>query len=764
MAAASMVRDAVTGAARNPLQGVTTALPVALPGCSFPELNQPVSYRKRQLLRTGQEAGTAPVARGELGGREFARITTERIMRAKPDWTTLDRKALRFYGYFREGVHESGVEAQRVRKVIILFHLEDGTVQVSEPRQDNSGIPQGALIKRLRIVKAGTTSDYFAVDDFKVGETVVLYGKAIQLVDCDAFTRQFFDDLGVECAEPLPYPDDTHSHWRTKKEQRGTKDAELSRVMNLDASQRTGGVVQKLSRADLEMTKSFFQNDRKVLRYFCVWQDKSVYGEPRLFTLLYYLADKTCCVTEINPPNSGREPFPTFIKRQRITKCRAPVQEKSLETISEARGACAEHYTDADFMIGRAPVVFGREMLIFDMDEATKKYYAAVHGVTDFSPLDITATAGQGSKRPPRQSEPPAHNGFGSEEDSLGSWLHLVLKPPKRDVERELKHSHDVLRFGAVLDNDQPTNFGRRFIVCYYIADDTVSVFEQNQRNSGIVAGKYLARQKVKTSKPGEPSVFISSRDMFVGNVVSIAGQKLRLVETDQRTVNFMEGKPKEFSVADINCVVAKIRDVLLKRHTKVTDVFRHFDKDHSGTITLEEFRQVMRELNMPVTDHELVTLMRYFDTDGDGVISYHEFVDRMVPKDDAGELDASKGITAATELETDTRKYTNAHQQVDKKRFADRVYAMFKERMWTRRVMMQDAFRQLGNASSDGRIGEREFQQCVTDTLQLSLSPKEIEALTWKFFYDELRRAAQRGVAVPGSAGKQEAVAADSS
>jgi len=30
----------------------------------------------------------------------------------------------------------------RVRKVVFLYYLEDDTLQISEPKQDNSGLPQ----------------------------------------------------------------------------------------------------------------------------------------------------------------------------------------------------------------------------------------------------------------------------------------------------------------------------------------------------------------------------------------------------------------------------------------------------------------------------------------------------------------------------------------------------------------------------------------------------------------------------------------------
>lgn len=52
-------------------------------------------------------------------------------------------QVLRFYAYFQEAVHEKREEQYRIRRSIILFYLEDDTIQVNEPRMENSGIPQG---------------------------------------------------------------------------------------------------------------------------------------------------------------------------------------------------------------------------------------------------------------------------------------------------------------------------------------------------------------------------------------------------------------------------------------------------------------------------------------------------------------------------------------------------------------------------------------------------------------------------------------------
>ena len=50
---------------------------------------------------------------------------------AVPAYVALDRMVLRFFGYFKEAVHESRMENYRVRKVTVLYYLEDNTLQVT---------------------------------------------------------------------------------------------------------------------------------------------------------------------------------------------------------------------------------------------------------------------------------------------------------------------------------------------------------------------------------------------------------------------------------------------------------------------------------------------------------------------------------------------------------------------------------------------------------------------------------------------------------
>ena len=115
-----------------------------------------------------------------------------------PAWVAFDRKVCRFYAYFKEGVDESYQENYRIRKCIIYYYLEDDSIHVAEPKQENSGIPQGVFIKRHIIPKDNSPKEVFNIMDLKIGGNVSFYGRTFHIVDCDPFTKEFLSHKGVE--------------------------------------------------------------------------------------------------------------------------------------------------------------------------------------------------------------------------------------------------------------------------------------------------------------------------------------------------------------------------------------------------------------------------------------------------------------------------------------------------------------------------------------------------------------------------------------
>ena len=473
---------------RNPIQGTTTALPKSLIGASFPELNPAITHKKSHaFVVSGNSRNVASVATkgkpGELDVLKFKNISSQKIHAAHPEWETLTKKTLRFFGYYKEPVHEKAEESERVRKVVLLYYLEDDTMQVSEPRIENSGINQGSLLKRHKVLKPDS-DEFYVADDLNVGALLTFYGKTMVICDCDAATRLFFEKLGCSQGDALPYPRDAHQEWRVAHSTTGPKDIDLRRVMDLDASQRTGGTIHKISADERESSRAFFEGSSRVLRYYCKRADP-VPGEDGSFQLLFFQVDGTVVISEEVVPNSGKDPCCTFLKRRKLPKPCGTYNTVSVETISQIKDATVSYYGEDDFGIGRHVSVFGRDLVICDMDGATKKHHIAKgNGGCESGVCPDPIVLSGAPKQTKTVREPPAYNGFGSEEDSLGSWTNLVLKPPKRDCAKELKERDNVLRFGCEMVSKHPTDKGRKFVLSYYLGDNTMQVFIKHIFNS----------------------------------------------------------------------------------------------------------------------------------------------------------------------------------------------------------------------------------------------------------------------------------------
>lgn len=98
-------------------------------------------------------------------------------------------KVLRFYAYFQEDVLHSADEKSRVRSVVIYYHLEDDGMCIVEPPVENSGMPQGTVIKRQRLPKNTRGDHYYHWKDLNLGMDLEVYGVTYRITHCDAYTN-----------------------------------------------------------------------------------------------------------------------------------------------------------------------------------------------------------------------------------------------------------------------------------------------------------------------------------------------------------------------------------------------------------------------------------------------------------------------------------------------------------------------------------------------------------------------------------------------
>lgn len=539
-----------------------------------------------------------------------------------PQWVENDRKVLRFYGYFKETITESNIENHRIRKVILYYYLEDDSMHIAEPRQDNSGIPQGVFVKRHKLTK--DDGGFFTPPDFSVGMEVSIYGRSYYLVDADAFTRDWYrSNLNVDLSEPLPYPDDPVDKYRTQfgLTRNTGRDGTTQRMDDFKnyIEARLGKATHLLEK---DMLRKFIENNKKVLRFWCIWDDRqSMYGDRRPYVLHYFLENDTIEILEVHDSNNGRDPFPAFLRRSQLPK----VQVRSATGLNPKYkdGQC---YEPADLRLGTYITVHGRDFLLHDCDNFTRQWYADNLGYApeEMTPIDV---------REPIQQLPkpalPVYNGYGTLEDSLQNCLSLVPKPPRRDMHKLMNKDKIVMRFTVRMVNTDThkhsaIDLGRRFILSYFLMDDTIQIFEPPVRNSGIAGGKFLERQRVY--KPQSEEIY-TYQDLYVGGSVEVWNRTLELMEADEYTYTYMENNKHIFIMADHEILLKSLRAQVTGREEAVRTAFIEQDKGGSGSLSREELEAALSSAGLKFTRHQAISLCRRMDRDKTGTVSIEEFL-----------------------------------------------------------------------------------------------------------------------------------------
>merc|ERR1712144_173540 len=116
--------------------------------------------------------------------------------------------------------------------------------------------------------------------------------------------------------------------------------------------------------------QQFMENDRRVCRFFATMDDLlTAQYECRPFTLLYFLADDTVEIREQYPLNCGRDNFPIFFRRGKLTKLVKALGPQ--DQIPKAE----ELVQIKDLYVGAEVELVKSSFFIYDADDFTRQYY-----------------------------------------------------------------------------------------------------------------------------------------------------------------------------------------------------------------------------------------------------------------------------------------------------------------------------------------------------------------------------------------------------
>lgn len=251
--------------------------------------------------------------------------------------------------------------------------------------------------------------------------------------------------------------------------------------------------------------KQFLENDRRVLRFYSVWDDRtSVFGDLRHMVVHYYLSDDTIEIKESIPANSGRESNTLFLRRCRLPK-RPKVNSWSSSEVN------SEFFTDADLMIGSVIHLYGRPFVICDCDEFTKQYYRENYDFNMFDPVAMSEFQDDAAQIPFFDTAGLPNAAPAGEQTAM-----LIGESQgKKDFRKMMSFDGVTLRYLGSLVSNKQVDRDRKFVISFHLADDTISIFEPKARNSGILGGKFLENRKMKKPKSND---YFSSKDFHIGN------------------------------------------------------------------------------------------------------------------------------------------------------------------------------------------------------------------------------------------------------
>jgi len=127
--------------------------------------------------------------------------------------------------------------------------------------------------------------------------------------------------------------------------------------------------------------------------------------------------------------------------------------------------------------------------------------------------------------------------------------------------------------------------------------------------------------------------------DLLPGNFCSLYNHRFEMIDMDEYTRKTFENPNMVHEKYDLAVVMEKIRENFRQQFPLVRDVFRRFDTDHDGVLTLAEFKAAIAKYGFRLSDEEVMIIFRHFDQRKDGQISYNEFCDTILDEDVTQEM-----------------------------------------------------------------------------------------------------------------------------
>lgn len=460
-----------------------------------------------------------------------------------------DAVVLTFHAYFEEKPIDNPGKVN-IRKCAIYFTLNDGTVKIVEKPQLNSGCTQGTLVKKSTATK--DNGELLVASDLKIGAEISIFKRKYRIVDCDGATRRYLEanaEFGEDVGGPMSVPEDPYQTYRARLEP-GANPAKGKFCMKKNENS-TFQMALMNCYVNNSGRDGFLRYGNTTLNFKCVWDNTGIlYGDVMQFSMAYYLADDTLEITSLPNILSNDTSRAKLLKRAKL-----PKEFMNTRNLAEKPPADSfVHWTD--LYVGLNLDVFGRDLLLVDADPKTREFYASFD-----CPLADCIELKQPEVVVHKREIPPP-TGFGSEEDSMRSVEGSLMPGPapvKKLGEPKILSFFCSLLSGGIDDVD------RRFVISYYVSDNTLKIVEPPVRNSGFNGGLFLSRRAVKNPD----GTTMTEKDIFVGKELQVLKHRFLVLDSNDSTYKWLEDKArihvKNYPRSNFYLIIDKIRGPLLE-------------------------------------------------------------------------------------------------------------------------------------------------------------------------------------------------------
>ncbi|GFY42707.1 EF-hand domain-containing family member C2 [Trichonephila inaurata madagascariensis] len=506
---------------------------------------------------------------------------------------------LKFFASF-DNRGEPASDRMQFRDCHVLYFVGDGTIKVYEPKLRNSGMFQGCLVNRSLIPKP--EGGFYCLDDLKIGETVVFYGKLFKLLDCDPFTKTFLREMGFRVNSPEPRFIDPVTADRIEK------DMHRPNIHKPMKKSHKG--------------KVFLKNFPCVLHFYGIYRrSETLFEEDRYVSLYYQLYDDRIKIIDdeklrIDPEFELVGGHDTYIV---LKPTHVPKTLRSLSvdhigkgrTILNLSGNTKDTRLDKLFIADRLKQrsTFSKGVL-YDCDEFTKEFYKH-----KFHKEIVPVTLPELKRSKYRNLVYPQE--FGKPSDSLTScWKSgpssnkkitnicnsfSILQNKGGGSENLLKFHRNcrdgldgkILRFLSNILTNQPIKKHNFFVISFYLEDDTIEInkFDPDKNCDSGLGHRHLHRMKIAkpTTNPlNANNCFYQKTDFYVGNVICANSEQHYLFDADDYTLKYMEEHSDVFPHSNFQLLMNKFQHFLRAKANSLKTAFENADVSQKGVVSYE--------------------------------------------------------------------------------------------------------------------------------------------------------------------------------